>query len=358
MNLYKINTKILLSILVPFCFLPVFSAEASTLDTISLKIDDFISFLDKNITEQIRKDFCVQYFSAISTGEWKSDEFRVKFGNKVCAGKEKEYLAVKIENKVAVGSTTTPAVEEKKDVVENNQSPEPLVDNNNLNDSLVLNDGQIVYWTNIERSKNTTKLTQLTSNSELNKIAKERVDDMFEKKYFEHISPTGDSVSTIAEKDNYKYIIIGENIALGNFGSSRELVRAWMNSEGHRANILNKNYTDIGVYSREDVYNGKKVWIAAQVFSKPMSFCIEPDNSKKKTIDKTNITLNTVKTSIKKVEDELKVATTSDAVSYNKKVTEYNSLAHTFNGLVTTIKDTTTSYNKEVQVFNECIKTN
>jgi uncharacterized protein YkwD len=358
MNLYKKSTKALLGLVIFFCIFSFSITKANTLDIISFKIDEFISYIDKNITEQIRKDFCIQYFTSITSGEWKSDEFRVKFGNKVCAGKEKEYLTLNTEKKVEINKATSTSITVKKEVVKNDNLPKPLIESKNPDDSLVLNDGQIVYWTNIERSKNATNLVQLKSSIELTEIAKERVLDMFEKTYFEHVSPSGDSVSKIAERNNYKYIIIGENIALGNFGSSREIVQAWMDSEGHRANILNGNYTDIGVYSKEGEYDGRKVWISAQIFSKPMTFCTEPDVSKKETIEKTNNTLNIAKTNIKKVESELKTISSTDIIKYNAKVAEYNNLAHVFNDLVKKIKDLTDLYNKEVQLFNECIKTN
>ncbi|MFA5934323.1 MAG: CAP domain-containing protein [Candidatus Paceibacterota bacterium] len=358
MNLYKIGTKILFLVVIFFCIFSISITKASALDTIFQKIDNIIIFIDSNITEQIRREFCIQYFFAVSNGQWKEGEFRVLFGNKVCVGKEKEYLTLVKEEKIGIESTTTPIITEKNIVTKNKLLPQPLVDSESPNDSLILNDGQIIYWTNIERNKNATNLTQLKSSDSLTKIAKGRVDDMFAKTYFEHVSPTGDSASKLAEKNNYKYIIIGENIALGNFGSSREIVQAWMDSEGHRANILNKNYTEIGVYSREGEYKGKKVWISAQIFSKPMSFCVEPNNSNKATIEKNNDALSVVKINLKKVEGELKVASTSDVVKYNEKVSEYNNLAHIFNNLASNIKDSTTLYNKEVQSFNECIKIN
>ncbi len=358
MNLYKTGVRALFISLVFFTMFSVSVTRASTLDSLTEKINYFITYINNNITEQIRKDFCIQYFSAISNGEWKSDEFRVKFGNNVCAGKEDKYLTLTEENKIKTDSTVTPIVEEKKEVVKNSLLSEPLVQNDNQNDNLILNDGQIIYWTNIERSKNATGLVQLKTNDELTKIAKERVKDMFIKNYFEHVSPSGDSVSKIADRNNYKYITIGENIALGNFSGSRELVQAWMNSEGHRENILNKNYTEIGVYSEEGEYSGKKVWISAQIFSRPMSLCVEPDISKKETVEKETNSLNVLKLKISSVESELKKISTSDIKKYNEKAAEYNNLAHTFNGLITDMKNIVTLYNKEVQDFNECIKTN
>ncbi len=357
MNLHTRSIKVLFLVIFFFCLFSIYTAKANSLGLVSEKINEFIKFIDSSITEDLRKDFCIQYFSAVSSGEWKADEFRVKFGNKVCVGKEKEYLVLSLKDKVEINTATTSVVTKKGKVENNDLLLEPLVDNK-LEDDLILIDSQIIYWTNIERSKNTTGLVQLKENKELAKIAKERVEDMFEKTYFEHISPVGDSVSKIAEKNIYKYIIIGENIALGNFGGSREVVKAWMNSEGHKANILNKNYTEIGVYSKEGKYDGRKVWISAQVFAKPLSSCSEPDNLKKENIEKINISLNIVKKDIKNAEDELKKVNISDIKTYNEKVSNYNNLAHIFNGLIADIENITTLYNKEVTNFNKCIKIN
>jgi uncharacterized protein YkwD len=146
-----------------------------------------------------------------------------------------------------------------------------------------LNPSEIIYWTNIARSDN-GGLPALNENSILDKIAKIRTDDMFAKQYFDHYSPTGDNVSLEANANGYSYITIGENIALGNFGSSRDLVTAWMNSPGHRANILNTSYMDIGVAAEQGEYQGSEVWISSEVFGEPLSKCPSPDASLKQEI--------------------------------------------------------------------------
>ncbi len=348
--------KVLLTSFILSSFVFSFS-KADTLDSISEKINDFIYFIDRSITEQIRTDFCIQYFIATSKGEWENGEFRVKFGDRVCKGNEDKYLSIINRNRVTVQNEEVPKIVEKQEIETKKNNTTPLVDGDYEGNS-VLNDNQIIYWTNIERVKNGTNLPQLVVDSKLTEIAKKRVLDMFENEYFEHVSPTGDSVSKIADREVYKYIIIGENIALGNFGGSRDLVQSWMNSEGHRANILNNNYTNIGVYSKEGEYNGRSVWISAQVFSKPMSYCVEPDNTKKEKINDSNFVLENLKKEIKEVELELKIISTGDVEIYNKKVTEYNNLAHAFNELVSNIKKLTALYNIEVQKFNECIEIN
>lgn len=64
--------------------------------------------------------------------------------------------------------------------------------------------------------------------------------------YFSHTSPTYGSPFDMMQQYGISYQSAGENIARGQ-STPEEVVRAWMNSEGHRANILNGNYTHIGV---------------------------------------------------------------------------------------------------------------
>ncbi|EBK2060154.1 hypothetical protein AAL85_25555, partial [Salmonella enterica subsp. enterica serovar Typhi] len=69
--------------------------------------------------------------------------------------------------------------------------------------------------------------------------------------YFSHTSPTYGSPFDMMKKFGIKFGYAGENIAMGQ-KTPAEVVNAWMNSEGHRANILNANYNLIGV----GYYNG------------------------------------------------------------------------------------------------------
>jgi len=70
--------------------------------------------------------------------------------------------------------------------------------------------------------------------------------DMHDKNYFDHTSPTYGTPFTMMKNFGITYKSAGENIAKGQ-RSAQEVVTAWMNSEGHRANILNRSYTHIGV---------------------------------------------------------------------------------------------------------------
>ena len=129
-----------------------------------------------------------------------------------------------------------------------------------------------------------------------------------------------------------------------------------MNSPGHRANILNKNYTEIGVYVMQGVYKGQNVWIATQIFGKPLTGCKEPDKTLKDNIAKYKVSADSIMASINKIDVELKTISTSDTQAYNSKVAERNTLAGLYNNLASEIKISVAEYNKEASIFNSCIK--
>uniref|UniRef100_UPI001FA8CEA1 CAP domain-containing protein n=1 Tax=Clostridium peptidivorans TaxID=100174 RepID=UPI001FA8CEA1 len=103
---------------------------------------------------------------------------------------------------------------------------------------------EVVRLTNIERSKQGLK--PLTLNAELSKVARIKSKDMVDKKYFDHNSPTYGSPFDMMKSFGISYRAAGENIAYGQ-RTPEEVVKGWMNSPGHRANILNGNFTEIGV---------------------------------------------------------------------------------------------------------------
>lgn len=103
---------------------------------------------------------------------------------------------------------------------------------------------EVVNLTNAERSKK--GLAPLKVDVELSKVAREKSRDMSANKYFDHNSPTYGSPFDMMKKFGISYRTAGENIAMGQ-RTPTEVVNAWMNSQGHRANILSSNFTHIGV---------------------------------------------------------------------------------------------------------------
>lgn len=89
-------------------------------------------------------------------------------------------------------------------------------------------------------------LNELTLNEKLCAVAREKSADMQRNGYFSHTSPTYGSPFDMMKSFGITYRTAGENIAMG-YPTPAEVVDGWMNSEGHRANILNASFTEIGV---------------------------------------------------------------------------------------------------------------
>lgn len=116
---------------------------------------------------------------------------------------------------------------------------------------------EVVDLVNKERAK--YGLTALKSNSSLSNVATIKSQDMINKNYFSHTSPTYGSPFDMMKQFGISYNTAGENIAMGQKTPS-EVVTAWMNSEGHRANILNSNFKEIGIGIAKNS-KGQLYWI-------------------------------------------------------------------------------------------------
>ncbi|MBA2176273.1 hypothetical protein H0266_15350 [Halobacillus locisalis] len=103
---------------------------------------------------------------------------------------------------------------------------------------------EVVELTNVEREKQ--GLAPLKLDTELSAVAKDKSLDMQNNGYFSHTSPTYGSPFDMMESYGIDYRTAGENIAMGQT-SPEQVVNGWMNSEGHRENIMNPNFTHIGV---------------------------------------------------------------------------------------------------------------
>ncbi|MBH8555205.1 CAP domain-containing protein [Nostocaceae cyanobacterium CENA357] len=103
---------------------------------------------------------------------------------------------------------------------------------------------QVLQLTNQERAKN--GLSALKANSELNYSADKYAELMAERNYFSHTGPDGSKPWDRAKAVGFEAQTMGENIAAGQ-KTPEEVVKAWMNSPGHRANILNPRFTQLGV---------------------------------------------------------------------------------------------------------------
>ncbi|VIG17622.1 sporulation protein [Clostridioides difficile] len=129
----------------------------------------------------------------------------------------------------------------------NSDSTDKPNDNNNsgsTSENFSAYQKEVVDLVNIERSK--AGLNPLTLDSSISNVATKKSQDMIDNNYFSHNSPTYGSPFDMLKKFGISYKTAGENIAMGQ-KTPKEVVNAWMNSEGHRKNIMNPNFSKIGV---------------------------------------------------------------------------------------------------------------
>ena len=111
-------------------------------------------------------------------------------------------------------------------------------------DAVLAYEAEVVRLVNEQRAKH--GLGPLTQNWQLSRVARYKSQDMSENWYFSHTSPTYGSPFQMIKSFGISYRTAGENIARG-YTTPQAVVEAWMNSAGHRANILNASFTEIGV---------------------------------------------------------------------------------------------------------------
>jgi len=210
----------------------------------------------------------------------------------------------------------------------------------------------VIASTNRERIAN--GLAPLSQNSILNESALNKTSDMFEKQYFAHDSPDGLAVSDLADNVGYEYITIGENLALGNFLDDDALVKAWMESPGHRANILNNRYTEIGVGVLRNTYQDSSTWMAVQHFGLPLSACPKIDHVLLETIKNNQSRLSILQDQLSLKKEELQGSEPKNSQEYKQKIEEYNSLVNNYNSLLEQTKSSADQYNTQVSSFNQC----
>ncbi|MDP3057201.1 MAG: CAP domain-containing protein [bacterium] len=232
-------------------------------------------------------------------------------------------------------------------------APPPLRVFQEAPSSLLTQKGTIAE-TNNQRIEN--NLPALKENVKLNAAAKAKAQDMFARQYFEHVSPVDRGPADLAKSAGYDYLIIGENLALGNFENDKKLVEAWMASPGHRANILNNKYAEIGVAVEKGIYEGESVWMAVQEFGRPASACPKVSEALKIEINNYNIQTDAMAKIIEAGKIELENLRAENKFEYNNKVDEYNDLIRQYNALVTEAKAAVANYNSQVRAYNECLK--
>jgi len=230
-------------------------------------------------------------------------------------------------------------------------APPPLEIRGDKSD-VVLSKSKVISETNFQRQQN--GMSALIENEKLDKAALAKANDMFNNQYFEHVSPSGVGPGKLAQSYGYDYIVAGENLILGNFSGEKEVVDGWMASPGHRANILNERYTEIGVAMIKGTYKGEIVWIGVQEFGLPLSACSPLDANLKNQINSDKVELESLVLQIDQKRSEIN-NTNSRSASYNKMIDSYNQLVAQYNSLAEELKGFIATYNNQVNIFNNCV---
>lgn len=122
-----------------------------------------------------------------------------------------------------------------------------------ISDTVRSYEREVIRLVNVQRAQ--YGLQPLTENWELSRVARYKSEDMAQSHYFSHTSPNYGTPYQMMRSFGLTYRSAGENIAYGQ-RTPAAVVDAWMNSSGHRANILSASYTQIGV----GYYAGGNYW--------------------------------------------------------------------------------------------------
>lgn len=208
-----------------------------------------------------------------------------------------------VKNSITRGAYT--AVEEVPGILPTSKevsTPPPLRGPSKDDEGTLTTQGVFVH-TNEQRANNGA--SPLTRNTLLDAAATNKLHDMFEKQYFDHVSPDGKGPADVVEGVQYEYIRVGENLALGNFGSDEALVQAWMDSPGHRANIVSPGFTEIGIAVGQGMFEGKRTWLAVQTFGTPITECSKPNELTLQRIEQLQAETEQLQTQITSLQNQL-----------------------------------------------------
>jgi len=155
--------------------------------------------------------------------------------------------------------------------------------------------------TNEDRVAN--KVLPLVENNLLDQAAKMKAEDMASRGYFSHTTPDGKNPWYWLDQVGYKYSYAGENLAV-NFFESKDVAEAWMNSPTHRANIVKKEFTEVGTGVANGIYEGKATVFVAQFFGTPAgvvskaTFSKDSRKSITPEVNKSNNKINSIATKV------------------------------------------------------------
>jgi len=125
---------------------------------------------------------------------------------------------------------------------------------------------QVLEQTNAERAQ--AGLSALVVNEKLNQAALSKANHMFQHDYWAHVAPDGTTPWVFIKNAGYAYSVAGENLAR-DFGDTSSMVKAWMNSTTHKANIVHQKYTQTGIAVVDGKLQGVETTLVVQIFGLP-----------------------------------------------------------------------------------------
>jgi len=120
------------------------------------------------------------------------------------------------------------------------------------------------------QQRNSRQLAALKLDARLSKAASLKAQDMFKQQYWAHTAPDGTTPWKWLGDVGYDYAYAGENLAK-DFGSAGAVMTAWMASPDHKANILDKRYTQVGFAVMNGVLDGKEANLVVALFGEPIA---------------------------------------------------------------------------------------
>lgn len=143
-----------------------------------------------------------------------------------------------------------------------------------------INRATIISLTNQERTSR--GVAALTESSLLDQSAEMKADHMFTHDYWAHFAPDGTSPWYFYNQVGYKYAWAGENLAR-DFSTSAGVVAGWMASQGHRDNLLNPNFSEIGIGVQNGTLEGEQTTLVVQHFGKALGTSTQVSQNSSKT---------------------------------------------------------------------------
>ena len=241
----------------------------------------------------------------------------------------------------------------------------------------VLTRDAVIVLTNKARADNGLPL--LAENQLLNSIAEARAKDMLEKQYFDHVSPTGQQASDIAQSIGYAYKVIAENIGSGDFYTNQKIVDGWMQSPGHRNNILSTDVQEIGAAVLKGKFKGTDTYITVQIFgrqSPPVAQknCVAPSENLLHEIEIKKAELESLQGQLSRLKNEInddkeaiendqrntngdpqKITRLNERISaYNERTGWYNRMVGETKAKAAVTESMVKEYNRLLQIYKEC----